>query len=142
MSDAAVPTPEQLKQLEGSSGFIRAVGMTLAEVSGSRVVGHIDLGPQHHQPMGIVHGGVYCAAIESAASVGAYAAVMGDGRAAVGVHNSTNFLASMSEGRVEVVATPITQGRTQQLWQVDITRVEDGRLIATGQVRLQNITPR
>lgn len=128
--------------LEGSSGFAHSVGLHFSEVSGTRVVGWIDLTAEHHQPMGIVHGGVYCAAVEASASIGAATAVMDRGLVAVGVHNSTNFLASMSEGRVEVVATPITQGRTQQLWQVDITRTSDGRLIATGQVRLQNITPR
>jgi 1,4-dihydroxy-2-naphthoyl-CoA hydrolase len=36
-------------------------------------------------------------------------------------------------------ATPIHRGRTQQLWQVDITREADGKLAAQGQVRLQNV---
>jgi 1,4-dihydroxy-2-naphthoyl-CoA hydrolase len=40
---------------------------------------------------------------------------------------------------VEVVAEPIQQGRTQQLWQVVITRGQDGKAVARGQVRLQNI---
>jgi acyl-coenzyme A thioesterase PaaI-like protein len=38
-----------------------------------------------------------------------------------------------------VVASAIHQGRTQQLWQVEIRRPEDDKLIARGQVRLQNI---
>jgi 1,4-dihydroxy-2-naphthoyl-CoA hydrolase len=38
-----------------------------------------------------------------------------------------------------VVAEPIQQGRTQQLWRVVITRAEDGKAVARGQVRLQNI---
>jgi acyl-coenzyme A thioesterase PaaI-like protein len=33
---------------------------------------------------------------------------------------------------------PIHQGRTGQLWQCDITR-EDGKLVAQGRVRLQNV---
>jgi 1,4-dihydroxy-2-naphthoyl-CoA hydrolase len=41
--------------------------------------------------------------------------------------------------RDSVVAEPIQQGRTQQLWQVVITRAEDGKAVARGQVRLQNI---
>lgn len=140
MADDAESGP--LEFFEGMSDFARTVGLRLAEVSGTKVVGWIDIGPQHHQPMGIVHGGVWCAAVEATASIGAATAVMERGLVSVGVHNSTNFLASMSAGRVDVVATPITQGRTQQLWQVEITRKEDGRLVATGQVRLQNITQR
>jgi len=38
-----------------------------------------------------------------------------------------------------VVAEPIHQGATQQLWEVNITRAEDGKLVARGQVRLQNV---
>jgi acyl-coenzyme A thioesterase PaaI-like protein len=41
-------------------------------------------------------------------------------------------------GRVTVTAVALHQGRTQQLWQVDITD-GDGRLIAYGNLRLQNI---
>jgi acyl-coenzyme A thioesterase PaaI-like protein len=44
----------------------------------------------------------------------------------------------MTAGRVDVVAEPVQQGRTQQLWQVTLTR-EDGKLVAQGRVRLQNI---
>ena len=45
----------------------------------------------------------------------------------------------MTAGRLDVVAEPIQQGRTQQLWQVLLTRSEDGKLVARGQVRLQNV---
>jgi acyl-coenzyme A thioesterase PaaI-like protein len=38
-----------------------------------------------------------------------------------------------------VLAVPIQQGRTQQLWQVEIRRPDDDKLVARGQVRLQNI---
>jgi 1,4-dihydroxy-2-naphthoyl-CoA hydrolase len=39
---------------------------------------------------------------------------------------------------VTVDAVALNQGRTQQLWLVDITD-ETGRLIAHGEVRLQNV---
>ena len=42
-------------------------------------------------------------------------------------------------GRLDVVAEPIQQGRTLQLWQVVLTRSGDGKLVARGQVRLQNV---
>jgi len=76
--------------------------------------------------------------VESAASLGASAAVEDRGQIAVGVTNVTNFLRPMTSGRVSVRARPIQQGRTQQLWNVDITD-QDGRLVATGQLRLQNV---
>jgi hypothetical protein len=33
----------------------------------------------------------------------------------------------------------VQQSRTQQLWQVVLTRTDDGKLVARGQVRLQNV---
>jgi uncharacterized protein (TIGR00369 family) len=54
----------------------------------------------------------------------------------------TDFVRPHRSGRLEVEATAIHQGRTQQLWQVEIRRSEDRKLIARGQVRLQNIEAR
>ncbi len=41
-------------------------------------------------------------------------------------------------GRLTARATPVHRGRLQQLWQVGITD-EQQRLVARGQVRLQNV---
>jgi uncharacterized protein (TIGR00369 family) len=124
---------------EAASTFVRAAGLVLDEVTGSRVTGHVQLGPDHHTPWGIVHGGVYSTSIESAASIGASTAVRERGQVAVGLTNTTHFLRSLTAGRVLVEAVALNQGRSQQLWRVDITD-ESGRLIAHGDVRLQNIT--
>lgn len=120
---------------------MRAAGLVLEEVGPTAVVGRIDLGAEHHQPWGIVHGGVYTSAIETAASVGAATAAAQHGLVAVGVNNNTNFVRSKTEGRVTVRAGAIQQGRTAQLWEVRVTD-DDERLVALGQVRLQNVEPR
>ena len=126
--------------LEGSGAFVRAAGLALDEVSGNRVTGHIDLSEDHHTPWGIVHGGVYAAAIESAASIGASTAVRERGMVAVGLTNTTHFLRSVTAGRVLVEAEALHQGRSQQLWRVDVRDARD-RLLAHGEVRLQNLDP-
>ena len=123
---------------EGSE-FLRVAGLQLEEVGGAGVRGWIDLGERHHTPWGVVHGGVYAAAVESAASLGGSAAVEEREQFAVGLNNITDFLRPVREGRVEVVAEPIMQGKGQQLWQVIITRAEDGKEVARGQLRLQNV---
>jgi 1,4-dihydroxy-2-naphthoyl-CoA hydrolase len=122
-----------------SGAFARASGFDPVEVSGTRVTGTVDLGPEQHTPWGVVHGGVYCTVVESAASIGASAAVADRGQFAVGVNNSTDFLRPATAGRLDVVAEPVQQGRTLQLWLVTLTRAEDGKLVARGQVRLQNV---
>jgi 1,4-dihydroxy-2-naphthoyl-CoA hydrolase len=138
---AAAPiTPNlQAASLENAGAFLRTAGLVFGEITATRVTGHLDLSPDHHTPWGIVHGGVYTTAVESAASVGASAAVRDQGQVAVGLTNTTHFLRSATEGRVNVEAVALSQGRTQQLWRVDITD-ESGRLIAHGELRLQNVS--
>jgi len=125
--------------LSASSRFTAASGFTPVEMTGTRVTGVLELGPDQHTPWGVVHGGVYCTVVESAASIGASAAVADRGQFAVGVNNNTDFLRPMTAGRLDVVAEPVQQGRTLQLWQVTLTRADDGKLVARGQVRLQNV---
>jgi uncharacterized protein (TIGR00369 family) len=103
--------------------------------------GTFELNSDHHTPWGIVHGGVYSTAVESAASIGASAVVRDQDQVAVGLTNTTHFLRSVTSGRVQVEAEAVYQGRTHQLWRADITD-ESGRLIAHGEVRLQNIQAR
>ena len=95
--------------------------------------------PKLLQPMGIVHGGVYCSMIESMASVAAYTWINANGGGSVvGVNNNTDFLRAISSGTVYGTATPVHRGRRQQLWLVTITDAQD-RALARGQVRLQNL---
>jgi uncharacterized protein (TIGR00369 family) len=106
----------------------------------TEVSGSIAADVRHHQPWGLIHGGLYTTAIETFATTGAFEAVKDRGERAVGVSNSTDFLRPHREGRLNVRATAIQQGRTQQLWQVEIRRPEDEKLLALGQVRLQNVS--
>jgi 1,4-dihydroxy-2-naphthoyl-CoA hydrolase len=133
--------PDDLARAEEATEFMRATGLHFEEVSADKVTGWIDLGPQHHQPMGIVHGGVYASAIEQAASFGATFAAP-EGYNVVGVNNSTNFIRAVSSGRVRLEGAPIQKGRTQQLWEIRITSEADEKLVAIGQVRLANLPPR
>jgi len=82
----------------------------------TRVSGSIAADERHHQPWGLVHGGLYTAAIETFATIGAFEAIKDRGQEAVGVANATDFLRPHRNGRLAVVAVPVHQGRTQQLW--------------------------
>jgi 1,4-dihydroxy-2-naphthoyl-CoA hydrolase len=119
-------------------GLTEVLGFHFDEAGPDRVVLSWTTGPQHLQPYGIAHGGVYCAAAETSASVGA-ALWFGERGKVVGVANHTNFLRSVTEGaRVVASATPVHRGRSQQLWQIEM-RDEQDRLVSRGEVRLQNL---
>lgn len=118
--------------------FLAAAGLEVDEVTATRVVGHIDLGPDHHTPWGIIYGGVYATAVETVATLGASAAVEDQGLVAVGLTNTTHFVRPLTSGRAAVTAISVSQGRTQQLWQVNI-KDNAGRMITHGELRLQNV---
>jgi 1,4-dihydroxy-2-naphthoyl-CoA hydrolase len=121
--------------------YVTLTGIELTDASVDHCVARIEIVPDHHQPYGVVHGGVYCTLIETVASTGAALWAVEQGLAgAVGLSNKTDFLRPTTEGVLLGRATPIHRGRTQQLWQVDVTREADGKLVAQGQVRLQNVT--
>jgi 1,4-dihydroxy-2-naphthoyl-CoA hydrolase len=82
---------------------------------------------------------VYCSIVESLASVSGHVWLSEHGGGTVvGVNNNTDFLRAIKGGTVTAVSEPIHRGRRQQLWLITITD-EDDRVVARGQVRLQNV---
>lgn len=121
--------------------YVGLTGIELTDASVDHAEARLVITVDHHQPYGVVHGGVYCTMIETLASTGAALWAMDQGMAgAVGLSNKTDFVRATTNGVLVGRATPIHRGRSQQLWQVDITREDDGKLVAQGQVRLQNVT--
>jgi 1,4-dihydroxy-2-naphthoyl-CoA hydrolase len=128
--------------LATASEFMSLLEIEFEERCATRVTGSVAADERHHQPWGLVHGGLYTTVIETFATTGAFEAVKDRGMQAVGVSNLTDFIRPHRSGRLEVVATAVHQGHTQQLWQVEIRRRDDRKLIARGQVRLQNVEAR
>jgi 1,4-dihydroxy-2-naphthoyl-CoA hydrolase len=128
-----------MTDLQTPSEFMRLLEIEFNEHGPDRVTGSVAADARHHQPWGLVHGGLYSTVIETFATTGAYAAVSDRGQLAVGVAQQTDFLRPHRDGRLEVTAVPIQQGRTQQLWQVELRRADDAKLVARGTVRLQNV---
>jgi 1,4-dihydroxy-2-naphthoyl-CoA hydrolase len=128
-----------LTDLTRASELMSLLDIEFDERTPTLVRGSVAADDRHHQPWGLVHGGLYATAIETFATTGAHEAVKDRGLETVGVANSTDFLRPHRAGRLQVVAVPVHQGRSQQLWQVELRRPEDGKLVARGQVRLQNV---
>jgi len=126
---------------EFSAPFDALIGLEYTDITPDGMRAQLDVKPTLLQPMGIVHGGVWCSVVESMASVSAYVWLKANGGGdVVGVNNNTDFLRAITEGTAYGVSEPIHRGRRQQLWLVTI-RDDRQRLIARGQVRLQNLEP-
>lgn len=136
MSDDVTVTGDLAGDISGE--FVRHLGLVFKEVAGDRVVATWTAVPKLQQPYGIVHGGVHCSVFETIASVGA-ATWFGDRGQVVGVNNSTDFIRAVRDGALTSTGVPVHQGRSQQLWQMETVSDADGKLVARGQVRLQNI---
>lgn len=116
-------------------GFNELVGLRFIRASRDEVVAELELGPQHAQPYGIVHGGLYATMVETLCSSGAALHILESGEGVVGLENSTSFLRAARGGTLTGRATPLKTGRRSHVWRAEI-RDETDRVLATGQVRL------
>ena len=124
---------------EFSAPYDATLGLVYTEVTPDGMKAQLEVKPHLLQPMGIVHGGVWCSMVESMASVSAYVWLRDNGGGnVVGVNNNTDFLRAITEGTAYGASEPVHRGRRQQLWLVTI-RDDQQRLIARGHVRLQNL---
>jgi uncharacterized protein (TIGR00369 family) len=121
-------------------GFNELLGLRVTEVRAQQVTAELEIGPQHHQPWGIVHGGVYCTLVETLCSIGAQMALTPGTGFVVGADNHTSFLKATRGGTLRAVARPLSGGKRTQLWEANIEN-EQGELVATGRVRLLVVAP-
>src|SRR4051794_39879190 len=112
---------------ESVQGFNSMLGLRYLRATPDEVVAELAIGPQHHQPQGIVHGGVYASLVETVASVGAHLFAMARGGTAVGLENHTSFLHAARDGKLTATAKPLTRGRRSHVWQVEVA-TSDGKL--------------
>jgi 1,4-dihydroxy-2-naphthoyl-CoA hydrolase len=116
-------------------GWNQAMDVHFLRATEDEVIVEWEVGPQHLQGYGIVHGGVYAGIIETIASVGAALHAIVAGRSVVGLENHTSFIHAVREGKLRAAAKPLTRGRRSQAWEGTVTDAT-GRLVATGRVRL------
>jgi uncharacterized protein (TIGR00369 family) len=121
-------------------GWTAVLGLVITGATADEVRGEWNVTPVHHQPHGIIHGGVHCSVVETLASVGAHQWALRNSQVVVGLENTTSFIRAVRSGRLYGVATPLTRGRTTQVWEVRISD-EQNRLVATGRVRLLCLDP-
>lgn len=121
---------------QGQNGtLIDLLGIEFLETSGARVVARMPVERRVHQPFGVLHGGASVVLAESVASTGAYLNVAARGMVAVGLEINANHLRSVTSGTVTATGTPVFQGRTTEVWQIEI--VDDrGKPVCTSRCTL------
>lgn len=115
--------------------FDALYGLELLECTPEAVRGRVAIGPQHKQPFGLLHGGVYAAMAETLASLGTWVGVRAEGLTAMGMSNSTTFLRPVTEGAVIGAGRPRHRGRTIWIWDLEFTDDAD-RLVAISRMTI------
>jgi uncharacterized protein (TIGR00369 family) len=94
-----------------------------------------EVGSQHKQPFGLVHGGVYAAMAESLASQATYVVVSEEGNMAMGQANNTQFMRPIFSGTIHAEARRRHRGSTTWIWDVDMSD-DEGRVCAISRVTI------
>ena len=81
------------------------------------------------QPLGLLHGGIYCAVAETVASVATVRAVWRDGLTGSGLSNTASFLRPITAGTVHVAARCRHRNDREWLWSHEF-RDDQDRLCA------------
>ena len=117
----------------GDNPLMHFLGVKIVEVAAERVVLTMEVTPNVHQYVGIMHGGVSLYLSETAASIGAVANADLTKVTPVGVEINGNHVRAVSKGTLTVTSVPVFTGRTMAVWQTEITN-DKGKLVCTSRV--------
>ncbi len=106
----------------------RLIGFTMASVELGLVVMEMEVGPQHANPMGTLHGGILCDLADAAMGM-AYASSLDEGETFTTLELKINFLKPVRTGRLIATGRLVKGGRTVGLVECDIHDDND-RLVA------------
>jgi uncharacterized protein (TIGR00369 family) len=141
MSDQEPAAASREHAKTAQSAFVDKLGIVIDEWSNERVVATMPVAG-NTQPDGWLHGGATCSLIESIASLGAAGVAGWPEKVVMGQQQTTSFLGTSKEGSVRGIATPVHIGRSTHVWNVDVTHVESGKLVASGRVTMAVREPR
>ncbi len=92
-----------------SRPFGRLLGFVLKVIEPGHAVFEMEVDERHHNPMGTLHGGVYCDLADAAMGY-AYAATLAEGETFTTVELKINFLRAVRQGRLTAEAKVVKAG--------------------------------
>jgi uncharacterized protein (TIGR00369 family) len=104
------------------------IGMTMREIEPGRAVFQLQADERHHNPLGTLHGGIYCDLADAAMGY-AYGATLGEGETFTTIELKINFLRGVRKGMLTAEAKVVKAGATLGYVECEI-KDEQGRLMA------------
>jgi uncharacterized protein (TIGR00369 family) len=106
----------------------RLLGLVLRAIEPGRAVFELEVDERHHNPMGTLHGGVYCDLADAAMGY-AYASTLGEGETFTTVELKINYFRPVREGKLTAEARVVNAGNTLGYVECDVKDAR-GKLVA------------
>ena len=106
----------------------RLLGLAMREIEPGRAVFQMRADGRHHNPLGTLHGGVYCDLADAAMGY-AYAATLADVESFTTVELKINFLRAVRQGKLTAEARVVKAGSALGYVECDVTD-QAGKLVA------------
>jgi uncharacterized protein (TIGR00369 family) len=106
----------------------RLLGFVLKSLEPGHAVFEMEADERHHNPMGTLHGGVYCDLADAAMGY-AYGATLGEGETFTTIELKINFLRAVRKATLTAEAKVVRAGSTVGYVECDV-KDEAGKLVA------------
>jgi uncharacterized protein (TIGR00369 family) len=106
----------------------RLLGLDLKSIEPGRAVFEMEADERHHNPMGTLHGGIYCDLADAAMGY-AYAATLAEGETFTTVELKINFFRPVRQGKLTAAARVVKAGSALGYVECDVTD-QTGKLVA------------
>jgi 1,4-dihydroxy-2-naphthoyl-CoA hydrolase len=123
MNEVLESNAELTQMVHSLMPLTASLGFEVVEGGPERVVARTNWAPEYCTTGGVLHGG-YLMAVADSAGAACAGLNLPQGAIMTTIESKTNFFRGVTEGFIEVVATPVHIGRTTIVVQTDIT---DGR---------------
>jgi len=106
----------------------RLLGFVPKSIEPGHAIFEMEADERHHNPMGTLHGGIYCDLADAAMGY-AYAATLGEGETFTTVELKINFLRAVRKATLTAEARGVKAGSTLGYVECDV-KDQAGRLVA------------
>ena len=102
-------------------GLSKLLKMSFEELGDDYLVMKMQVGEEHWQPYGVLHGGASVVAAETVGSCAANMVIDTSKFMAVGQEINANHISSFKSGELLIKGSPIHLGRRSHVWEIKIT---------------------
>ena len=124
--------PEWVRKLQAGqtppAPIMRLLGITPRTIEPGHAIFEMEVDDRHHNPLGTLHGGVYCDLADAAMGY-AYAATLAEGESFTTVELKINFLRAVRQGRLTAEARVVKAGSALGYVECDVID-HAGKLVA------------